>query len=77
MAKLVGMNRTLDRDNEVRDFYAIVPTNWANFRRGEPGKPNKFFEERRRLPFLSSFQITHCLAGSVRNVILSFYLPNF
>ena len=32
MAKLVCMNRTLDRDNEVRDFYAIVPTFGVEFR---------------------------------------------
>ena len=39
----------------------------ANFRRGEPGKPQLIV---RRAPPVPSFRITHCLAGLVRSVIL-------
>ena len=41
----------------------------ANFRRGEPGKP-QLIVRRAQAPPVSSFRITHYLAGFVRSVIL-------
>ena len=41
----------------------------ANFRRGEPGKP-QLIVRRAQAPPVPSFRITHCLAGLVRSVIL-------
>ena len=41
----------------------------ANFRHGEPGKP-QLIVRRAQAPPVPSFRITHCLAGLVRSVIL-------
>ena len=44
----------------------------ANFRRGEPRKP-QLIVRRAQAPPVPSFRITHCLAGLVKSVILFYY----
>ena len=73
VSNLVRMNRMLDRQwnqNLLRDCPDVLSS--ANFRRGEPGKP-QLIVRRAQAPPVPSFRVTHCLAGLVRSVIL-FYL---
>ena len=71
MAKLVCMNRTLDRDNEVRHLRDCPDVLiWANCRRGESAKPQLIVRRAQALP-VPSFRVTHCFE-SVRRVILCY-----